>query len=1015
VLSKIQWWWCLSLLAGVLVAPGSVHAWKPYTHNFAATETLRGVDFSRHTVLINGKPYEVDPRVTSAIQACPACYHAGVVGPDGFPDISFGQAVIHPKKVGTWMRELLKAAWAAQRSQSYTPFEKQQILAFTYGYLAHAAGDLWAHTLVNELSHDVHPSLEDMLADPSKAGVALRHTILESAVLDATPGYDTNPERSVAPGGYGQTQGDVSTKSTPGTEYDAPPGRFIYDALIKETQMLGVDGVPNAEPGTFRDARGPLLGGFLEMRHYLNAHLENVPDPVQEAVDAYNNRVAAFMALEEACDFDEPSDFEDCREGLLALGYGIVLGNIEAFWAFVTAELEVLARAVLDAYLAAWVSDLDAGLYNWSELGLATTQGLFDAQTFRNHQNAKCIHNGPESLPPELPNLRDECEDDVTIPHVLLAKANPFINEYGLSMLGLPDLVGEVREAVGLIEPEFQSILVDLGLTFNPLDPLVQLEQAFQELILVVIAEVLLIDVETLGEFLESPAQYVCLEQGQFSLPYIGQVDIPLFTQQEHARLDDYLGLSGRPHHVQEEGLPLACGRLEDTAEFDPQGVSAIRNLITMGRLVLLNGKQLNAVLKDLLGREINTYGTFEEFPANVMVDALAAEHSQMRNEPYLWSIDVDHGWRENGWPVFALERPADKQSGSGKFPLWESCALRPAFRKLFQDWENPWEGRAPLPGMELDHFPEGPAELGFRDVPSEDPTNDPEPPVSHLDRQGGFKEGDLHYVPASHTFTLTATDGPDLKGFPASELGIQYRIRQPSLPTPDWTKAPQSAPITLVGPDGRYFIDHHSEDPCHTFDVSVGQPEAVKTAEVILDTTPPVTACLRPPFGQVFETDGVSSANFTVEDPGAGVANISATLDGMVDAAGPVPIGQGARIDMFNLLPGVRTVSVTATDRLSHTSTTACTFELRVTSRSLISNLERFYLAGQIDGTVYHALNVKLQGAQQAHLRGNHRSELNVIGAFTHQLEAQRGKKVHEKAARQLLIYAQDLITRGG
>ena len=42
-------------------------------------------------------------------------------------------------------------------------------------------------------------------------------------------------------------------------------------------------------------------------------------------------------------------------------------------------------KPVLDAYVAAWIDDIDAGLAAWPELGLATTLALFDPQTRRFH------------------------------------------------------------------------------------------------------------------------------------------------------------------------------------------------------------------------------------------------------------------------------------------------------------------------------------------------------------------------------------------------------------------------------------------------------------------------------------------------------------------------------------------------------------------------------------------------------------------------------------------------------
>ena len=40
----------------------------------------------------------------------PAYFNAGVVGPDGFPDLTYGQSVMHPEQTGKWLTHILKQA-----------------------------------------------------------------------------------------------------------------------------------------------------------------------------------------------------------------------------------------------------------------------------------------------------------------------------------------------------------------------------------------------------------------------------------------------------------------------------------------------------------------------------------------------------------------------------------------------------------------------------------------------------------------------------------------------------------------------------------------------------------------------------------------------------------------------------------------------------------------------------------------------------------------------------------------
>ena len=52
---------------------------------------------------IDGRTYDVHPKILEAIRNYPAFYYGGSVGPDGFPDIAFGQGILHPLDAGIWM------------------------------------------------------------------------------------------------------------------------------------------------------------------------------------------------------------------------------------------------------------------------------------------------------------------------------------------------------------------------------------------------------------------------------------------------------------------------------------------------------------------------------------------------------------------------------------------------------------------------------------------------------------------------------------------------------------------------------------------------------------------------------------------------------------------------------------------------------------------------------------------------------------------------------------------------
>src|SRR5262249_51111077 len=150
--------------------------------------------------------------------------------------------------------------------QPWTPEQKLQILAWSYGFMMHAAGDLWAHTLVNEFSGGPFVGPLEIPTDPVE-GVAndLRHIILESYIGDATPGFDGNSARSQL------AEGDFSKDSPPAIELDAPH-EFIYQVLIQPWA-----GQPTA-------SRGPVLDLFLALRNQLNQQLQAPPQAVIQTV-----------------------------------------------------------------------------------------------------------------------------------------------------------------------------------------------------------------------------------------------------------------------------------------------------------------------------------------------------------------------------------------------------------------------------------------------------------------------------------------------------------------------------------------------------------------------------------------------------------------------------------------------------------------------------------------------------------------------------------------------------------
>jgi hypothetical protein len=570
-------------------------------------------------------------------------------------------------------------------------------------------------------------------------------------------------------------------------------------------------------------------------------------------------------------------------------------------------------------------------------------------------------------------------------------------------MIGLPDFVGDVRRIVGEVMDTLEEILTSVGVPLNPLrEALADLKEWITDLILDAVADVLGIDIEALSDFLKEPSRFVCLEQTPFVLPPpLGAVTLPLFPPGQQARLDGILQLPPN-HHVLEAGLPADCGRLTDATVYDQDLFAPLRNTVTMSKLLLLDGPQVNQVLSDILGRSIGTYGP----GTNIMTRTLDGSPAWLR------LIDGDHAWRENGAPVFGTRDP-EFTGGTGQFPPCESCVLRPAFGTLFRDWEN---------GAE--NFPDlGDSSAAWavdaHDYVSADPTNDPNAPASTLTHAGASYDDGIHeFVAADNVFAHTAHDFPAGKAFRDDQLELQHRTYPDPGPPGPFITTGQPATFRLAGPDGIYFIDVRSGDHCHT--VAEGDPllpEATRTLEYRLDATPPVTTCATPPFGLVFDTDDLSAVAYGISDGalGSGIASSSSMLDGYLAEHGVTPIANGAALDMYLLYPGVRTVAVSAADHLGNAGVSACTFEIHATPGSMLNNLDRAFQEGRIKNRgLWNSLQAKLRAAGAAAARGQCQTERNVLAALVNELEAQRGKGADAEIADRFMAYARDLILRG-
>src|SRR5260221_1291170 len=202
----------LAAIAWTLAVVTPAAAWKPSTHVYLAEEALRdALDDGKLTIyatnytdgtlkrdasgaLVAIGSYAADPTLLNAIRNNRAQFRAGVLGPDAYPDILTGQQIIHPAGANTagqppnvdintggpgtdpWLQHLWNLAFVTGPASNHTG----PIQAFVAGYLSHAAGDIYAHTMINSFTGAPFHFL------PRQEN-AIKHVVLEGYLAKRTP------------------------------------------------------------------------------------------------------------------------------------------------------------------------------------------------------------------------------------------------------------------------------------------------------------------------------------------------------------------------------------------------------------------------------------------------------------------------------------------------------------------------------------------------------------------------------------------------------------------------------------------------------------------------------------------------------------------------------------------------------------------------------------------------------------------------------------------------------------
>ena len=129
-----------------------------------------------------GGSYSVPNNVREAILENPEFFRAGALGPDMFPDMLFGQGVIHPEYSGVWLEFMFEEF---KKISSLDPKHKE-IHAFLLGQMMHYCGDLFGHGYVNEHAGGWFPSITSIM-ESGNVQIMANHMKIESYMDKKVP------------------------------------------------------------------------------------------------------------------------------------------------------------------------------------------------------------------------------------------------------------------------------------------------------------------------------------------------------------------------------------------------------------------------------------------------------------------------------------------------------------------------------------------------------------------------------------------------------------------------------------------------------------------------------------------------------------------------------------------------------------------------------------------------------------------------------------------------------------
>lgn len=603
---------------------------------FPCTVALVRYDLQPDGSVIEGKKFgdfKVEPAICESLRAHAGQYRMGSIGPDAFPDIPGGQMTTHPGVTGSggwqtddWLRWVLDGA-VRPRAEATS-----ETLAFAYGFLTHAAGDVFAHSYVNAYSGDIF-DLE--IGNPNgERQVELRHIALETYIKNFTP-----PLAGPTGVALGRTELNV--------ELGDEVVRYIRDRLILNSTVAGQYG---RQPATrhlkamydFWHKLGVLISDVDSLVQQVNGYIEQVDASIADIEgrisEVKKKKVCAPDWLGGGCVRVYPAYcLVDPGTCAAVVALEITLSGARASFAIAQRANELTGESV-KAPLELWRSNVEEAITQYVVTSFNVARSILRSDLdLPDHEKAKAqltnwlCQYGPAfgGVPPELTGLACTPGQQLSELTSNIRRAREEFDETPLAWFIDP---------LGAFNARIQNEL-DHGL-------LAKLTKLF------------------IGDESEDCPECILL-----SLAHMREERVTA-----EALNDEFGQDSSNKNLLIVPGMNAAVEsdmHVGDSSQFNALAFHPVHNAILLSKLLLLGPAELNR-LAESAGVNISIYGPNLYEPAasfNVLFDAVK-------------SIDGNHQWQEFGLPY-------PRRSGADTEPHQYGYAFLPENPKGFRLWQD--------------------------------------------------------------------------------------------------------------------------------------------------------------------------------------------------------------------------------------------------------------------------------------------------------------------------------------